>query len=99
MMNKNSKLTKNGERNVLQCYYNNVGICIFKDQCIYQHFKKVYSKSICQDKKWKFRHPKCCKLGDRCKFHKQNNLMLIKVLRNLKYGAWKKAEEECTDTK
>ena len=26
-MNKSPKLTKNGERNALQCYHNNVGIC------------------------------------------------------------------------
>ena len=31
---------------------------------------KSCSKSVCQDREGKFRHPKSCKFGGRCKFHK-----------------------------
>ena len=72
MMKENSKLTKNvhGDRNIFQCYYNNVGFCKFSDQCRYQHFKDVCSKSVCKDRECKFRHPKSCKFGENCKFFK-----------------------------
>ena len=72
MMKENSKLTKNvyGDKNIFQCYYNNVGFCKFSDQCRYQHFEKVCSKSVCKDIECKFRHPKSCRFGDNCKFFK-----------------------------
>ena len=55
-------------RNYFQCYYNNVGYCKFRDQCRYQHYSKVCSRSVCKEKECHFRHPKSCKFGSDCHF-------------------------------
>ena len=68
MMENDSSLTN---RNLFQCYYNNVGYCKYREHCRYQHFNDSCQKSVCRDKKCKFRHPKTCKHGDECKFFKR----------------------------
>ena len=64
-MEKDSSLTN---KNLFQCYYNNVGYCKYREQWRYQHFNDSCQKSVCLDKTCKFRHPKTCKHGDACKF-------------------------------
>ena len=66
----NHKLTSLEDRNFYQCYYNNLGYCKFRENCRYQHYHEVCPKTICKDKKCKFRQPKTCKHGNDCKFYK-----------------------------
>ena len=71
---KNLKLTKASSENVnhVQCYHNNVGYCRYRDQCRYPHYTEICQRSICRDSRCKYRHPKTCKHGERCKFLKRN---------------------------
>ena len=57
-------------KNLFQCYHNNVGFCKFQDQCRYQHYTKICTNNVCKDRECKFRHPKTCKYGEACEFLK-----------------------------
>ena len=55
--------------NFFQCPHHNTGYCKFRDQCRYQHFFTICSKSVCRDNKCQHRHPKTCRNGENCRFH------------------------------
>ena len=63
-MDNSLQLTKFG-----QCPHHNTGYCKFRDQCRYQHFFTICSKSVCRDMKCYNRHPKTCRNGEACRFH------------------------------
>ena len=63
-MDNNLQLT-----NFVQCAHHNTGYCKFRDQCRYQHFFTICSKSVCRDVKCQKRHPKTCRNGEACRFH------------------------------
>ena len=67
-----SKTKHTNNKNLFQCSHNNRGFCKFGQECHYQHFHELCSKTICKDSECRFRHPKHCKNGDNCKFYKQN---------------------------
>ena len=73
-MIEDSKLTKDvtENRNIFQCYYNNVGFCKFGNECRFQHFYQKCPKKICRDRSCRNRHPKTCKHGENYKFLKKN---------------------------
>ena len=73
-MIEDSKLTKvvTENKNIFQCYYNNVGFCKFGDECRFQHFYQKCPKKICREIRCRNRHPKTCKHGRKCKFLKRN---------------------------
>ena len=56
MMVGNSRLTN---RNVFQCYHNNVGYFKYREHCRYQHFNVSCQKNVCRDKECK-----CMKTSD-----------------------------------
>ena len=60
-------------KNLFHCYHNNRGFCSFRDNCKYQHYKDICSKTICREKECKRRHPVICRYKDECKFHKTNS--------------------------
>ena len=74
MMIEDSKLTKvvTENRNIFQCYYNNVGFCKFGNECRFQHFLQKCPKKICREISCRNRHPKTCKHGENCRFFKRN---------------------------
>ena len=55
-------------RSKFQCYYNNVGYCKYREKCHYQHFTKICELRLCRDTFCKFRHPRTCKHGAKCRF-------------------------------
>ena len=55
--------------NFVQCPHHNKGYCKFRDQCRYQLFFTICSKSVCRDNKCQKRHPKTCRNGEKCRFH------------------------------
>ena len=57
-------------KNFFQCYHNNIGYCKYRERCMYHHYKDTCQKSVCRDIECKFRHPKTCKHGEKCKFLK-----------------------------
>ena len=66
-----SKIKHTNNKNLFQCSHNNRGFCKFRQECRYQHFHELCSKTICKDRECRFRHPKNCKNGDNCKFNKK----------------------------
>ena len=88
MMIKDTRPTKSDSenRNYFQCYHNNIGFCKFKEHCRYQHYKEICSKIFCKDKECKYRHPKTCKNGGECRFHKKKSCLYNHQM--LKYKDW-----------
>ena len=74
MMENNGMLTTESQSdlNNFQCQHNNKGYCKFGIQCRYQHYSKICEKKFCKTKECPSRHPKPCKNGEKCKFHKND---------------------------
>lgn len=66
-----SEETNNFRNNSSKCLFNDVGFCNYRESCRKKHFVEKCKEEKC-DKGCYKRHPKECKHGENCDFHKRN---------------------------